>query len=145
MSNDIDDLLAGGSASFKFETIGDTIKGRIISAKVKQQTDLDTGQPKTFSNGDPMNQLVVTIEHEDGEEYAVYLKGGKYEPAEGAGKSGLDAIRDALNGEKLTEGGTIAIQFSGLGKKTKAAYSAPKLFVAQYKPPVASVAVGDLI
>ncbi len=146
MSNDINDLLAGGAGAFKFETIGDTCKGRIVSAQVKQQTDLDSGEPKTFKNGDPMNQLVVTIEQDDGTEAAVYLKGGRYEVAEGSGQSGLDAIRAALNGEQLTEGGTIAVQFSGLGKKKNAGYSAPKLYTAQYKAPVASISVGaDLI
>lgn len=143
--NAIDELLSGNSAAFKFETIGDTCKGRIVSAKVQQQSDINTGQPKTFQNGDPMNQLVVTVEQEDGTEAAIYFKGGKFDVAEGKGDSSLEALKLALDGQQLTEGGTLAVQFSGLGKKKNAGFSAPKLYTCAYKAPVASVDVGTAL
>lgn len=142
----VEDVLAGGAGAFKFDDIGDTCRGRIVGAKTAQQTDVDTGEPKFFSNGDPMMQIVLTIETEDGEERALYAKGGRYEIEEGEGKSMLDALRDALqaaNAKTIDEGGEIAIKFSGLGKKKKAAYSAPKLFKVKYTAPVAGVSVDE--
>lgn len=144
MSETFNDLLATDAAAFKFERIGDTVKGKVVRAERRQQTDLDTGAPKTFPSGDPMMQLVVTIDQDNGDgETAIYAKGGKYDVAEGKGKAMLDAIRDAVQGQDFKPGGQIAVQFSGLGKKTKAAYSAPKLYTVQYKAPAETVPLDE--
>jgi len=134
------DVIEGGAAAFSFENIGDTCKGKIVRAETKQQTDMNTGQPKTFSDGSPMMQVVVTVELEDGDESALYFKGGKYEVAEGKGQSALDALRAALDGQQLEIGGTLALQFSGLGKKKNAGWSSPKLYTCQYQPPTKAIA-----
>ena len=57
-------LNSSGSPSAKFPTIGVTVKGTILDTEVMQQTDFQTGQPKTCDNGEPMMQLVVTLETE---------------------------------------------------------------------------------
>jgi hypothetical protein len=147
-------LMAGGSKSAKFETVGDTIRGEIVQAEVRQQTDPE-GTPKTWSNGDPVMQLVITLQTEDREgddddgERRIYAKGGNYEAASGKGTSMLVAIREAIkkaNATKLEVGGTLVVAHSGLGKKTQAAYSAPKLYVAKYEPPTTKpVNVDDLL
>jgi hypothetical protein len=139
MSDTFNDLLASDAAAFKFETIGDTCKGKVVRAEKRQQTDLDTGQPKTFPSGDPMTQLVITLELDDGTQTAIYAKGGKYDVAEGKGLAMLPAIQEAVKGQDFRAGGSLAVQFSGLGKKTKAAYSAPKLYTVQYKAPAITV------
>jgi hypothetical protein len=139
MSDTFNDLLASDAAAFKFENIGDTCKGKVVRAERRQQTDLDTGAPKTFPSGDPMTQLVVTLELDDGTQTAIYAKGGKYDVAEGKGLAMLPAIQEAVKGQDFRAGGVLAVQFSGLGKKTKAAYSAPKLYTVQYKAPAISL------
>lgn len=138
MSDTFNDLLQSNAAAFKFETIGDTCRGRVVRAEQKQQTDPD-GKPKTFPSGDPMTQLVVTLELDDGSETAVYFKGGKYEVAEGKGTSALDALRSAVGDQSFAVGGTLAVQYSGNGKKTNPAYSAPKLYTVQYKAPTINI------
>lgn len=143
MSDTFNDLLAADAAAFKFEQIGDTCKGKVVRAERRQQTDLDTGAPKTFPSGDPMMQLVITIEQDDGTETAVYAKGGKYEVAEGKGQAMLDALRAGVGDQEFRAGGQIAVQYSGNGKKTKAAYSAPKLYTVQYKAPAINLAEGE--
>lgn len=143
MSNDtFNDLLAGSAPAFTFEQIGDTCKGRVVSAERRQQTDPD-GQPKTFPSGDPMMQLVVTVELDDGSQTALYLKGGKYDVAEGKGTSALDALRAAVGDQEFRAGGTLAMQYSGNGKKTNPAYSAPKLYTIQYKAPAINIAADE--
>ncbi len=140
---DFNDLLTSDAAAFKFETVGDTCKGKVVRAERRQQTDLDSGTPKTFPSGDPMMMLVITLEQDDGTETSVYAKGGKYDVADGKGLAMLPAIQEAVKGQDFRAGGQMAIQYSGNGKKTKAAYSAPKLYTVQYKAPAINLAVDE--
>ena len=139
MSDSFNDLLSSDAAAFKFENIGDTAKGKVVRAEKRQQTDIDTGEPRVFPSGDPMMQLIVTIELDDGTQTALYFKGGEYEAAEGKGQSGLNALRAGVGQQEFRTGGLLAVQYSGNGKKTKAAYSAPKLYTVQYKAPAISL------
>jgi hypothetical protein len=60
-ANDI--LMGGGVTSAAFPEIGTTVSGRICwGPEARQQTDMDTGEPKTFPNGDPMMQIIVHLE-----------------------------------------------------------------------------------
>jgi hypothetical protein len=141
---DIDDLISGGAAAFKFETIGDTCRGRVVRADTQQQTDFNTSMPKTFPDGKPMMQIVVTVEQDNGEETALYFKGGNFEVKEGTGQSSLSALRDALGDRKLEVGGMLAMQFTGLGKPKVG--NPPKLYVCQYQPPTNALPPGvDLL
>lgn len=153
-TTDINDfLMASGSKSAKFEAVGDTIRGEIVTAEVKQQSDPD-GNLKTWSNGDPVMQLVITVQTDDRDgddddgQRRIYAKGGNYEAASGKGTSMLVAIREAVKKAgvaKLEVGGTITVAHSGLGKKTSPAYSAPKLYVAKYEPPTSKPVDIDLL
>lgn len=132
--------------------VGTTVKGRIISAEVRQQSDPKTGELKTWADGSPKNQLVITLQtdqHDDDNDdgtRAIYGKGGRYEVASGKGQSMLDAIREAVkkSGAKgLDVGAVLTVQHSGLGKKTNPAFNPPKLYLAKYEP--ATTVVEDLI
>lgn len=142
-------LLGGGTRSAKFERPGDKVSGEILSVDTKQQTDLD-GNPKTWDNGDPMWQVVVVLQTderdpadpEDDGRRAVYLKGSaKYAST---AKATADALR-AAGVKTLEPGGTFALAYTGDGEPTKRGFSAPKLYQAAYKPPVAGVALDDLL
>jgi hypothetical protein len=141
MSDTFNDLLAGTAPAFKFENIGDTCRGKVVSAEKRRQTDID-GTPKSFPSGDPMTQIVVTVEQDDGEQVSLYLKDGKFEAAEGKGSAGLAALRTAVQGQDFKVGGTLAMQFSGLGKAERGK-SAPKLYTVQYKAPAITVPDGE--
>lgn len=143
---------AGAKSAFGDSAeIGDTVKGRIVSAEVRQQTDPD-GNLKFWSDGKPRQQLVVVVQTDQGDgdaddgQRTLYAKGGKYETASGTGTAMLDAIREAVKkaGAKgLDVGAVLTVKFSGLGKKTQAAFNPPKLYLAKYEP--GAVAVDDLI
>ena len=153
MKDTNDFLFGGGGKAAKFEAVGDTVEGVITDAQVSQQTDMETNQPLTWADGSPRMQLVVTLQtaeriddNDDGLR-RIYAKGGRYEVASGAGTSMKDAIADAVRKsgtQSLSEGGTLKVGYSGEGKKTNRGFSAPKLFRAQYTPPVKSVDATDL-
>lgn len=134
------DLLApSGIPSAKFAAHGDSVEGAVKSAEKKQQTDID-GNLKTWDNGDPMWQVVITlqtderdadIEDDDGRR-RLFAKGKM-----------LEAIKAALTESKLTltEDLWLKVMYYADGEPTKKGYTAPKLFKAKAKP---AAVVADL-
>lgn len=142
-----DFLFAGGAKSAKFDDVGDKVTGVILTAEVAQQTDPETGTPKTWNDGRPVMQLVITLQtderdgDDDDGQRRLYAKGGNYEVASGKGTALLPAVREAVKkaGAKGIEpGARLTVQHSGLGTKKKAAFNAPKLYVAKYEPGAAA-------
>ena len=143
-----DFLFASGAKSAKFENVGDYVKGTIVSAEVRQQTDIE-GKPKVWTDGSPVMQLVVVLatdQRDDGDDdghRAVYAKGGRYEVASGKGKSMRDAIAEAVRaggGKALDIGSTLTVAHTGLAV-AKRGLSPMKLYGAKWEP--ATVAVAD--
>jgi hypothetical protein len=125
----------------KFPVKGTTVKGTIESIVASQQTDIATGQVKSWPDGNPMMQLVVTlstderdpeIADDDGQR-RLYIKGQM-----------LSAFKEALRlaRAKPEVGGTLAVQYKEDGEQKNPAWSPPKLYVAQYKAPAPGVDVG---
>lgn len=116
MSSTLDDLLASGGKSFKFENPGDTVTGTIAAIDVRQATEFGTGKPLTWDDGRPQEQIVVTLQTdlaEDGDDDGkrnVYVKGWG---------SQLRAFKAAAAaaGAKPTPGTTFTASFTGYGPK----------------------------
>lgn len=132
----VDDFLTGGSRapSAKFPTVGTTIKGVVLGKEMQQQRDIATGEPKTWADGNPQMQAVITlqtderdasIEDDDGQR-RVFAKGNM-----------VAAIRDAVKdaGKKqLDIGDELAVKYVGDGEAKTRGFSPPKLFKAKVTP-----------
>jgi hypothetical protein len=128
--------------------------GEIISAEVRQQTDVDTGEKLTWTDGSPRNQLVITLQtslhtnDEDDGIRQIFAKGGKFDIADGDGQSMKDAIAKAVRdggGTGLNPGDNLAVAYTGNGVKKNRAFNAPKLYSASWKKATpASVSGKDL-
>lgn len=140
-----DFLLSGGVPAAKFPAIGTTVKGTIVSSEVTQQTDYATGAPKTYDDGSPMKQVVITLQTDerdatvDGDEglRKLYVRGQM-----------TAALRDALRQAqaKLEIGGTLAVQYSSDKPSEKRGFNPMKVYTAQYRPPAPSTdAANDLL
>lgn len=126
----LDDLLAGGGKSAKFENPGDSITGKVIAVETRQVTDINTNEPKTWDDGSPQLQAVITletalrdpeIEGDDGKRN-VYIK------MWGDQRKALQqAAREA--GASPAVGDTFSATFTAHGPVKKKGFSAPKLFV----------------
>lgn len=140
-----DDILMGGGApTCSFPEIGTMWRGQVLGKEAQQQRDITTGKPKFYDDGNPMMQVVITlqtevrdpaIEGDDGER-RLFVRGAM-----------LAAIKKAVKdvGAKTVEvGGTLAVQYTHDGEK-KPGLNPPKQFTAAYKAPVAAVAVDDLL
>ncbi len=124
----LDDLLTAGGRTFKFERPGDTVTGVITSIDVRQARDYDTGKPETWDDGNPKEQIVVTlttdlrdatVEDDDGSR-TVYIKGWGAQ---------LRAFREAVKqaGDKPQPGDTFTASYTGDGPKVDRK-NPPKLY-----------------
>ena len=128
----------GGPPSFKFETVGDTATGVITALATSQVTDFVSKEPKFYSDGNPIMQIVITLEQDNLEETRIFVK-----PA------AKTAIRDAVaaaGAERLEIGGKLAVKFASTEPPERAGLSPKKVFTAQYKKPEEAPAppAGDL-
>lgn len=131
---------AGGSPVAKFETVGQTWSGKIVSEPVAYQvTDFQTKTPKTYPSGDPIMGVKVEIqtdvrdpavEDDDGRR-RIFLDGKRIK----------EAVRDAVvnaGATGLAIGGTLTVTYTGDGTPASRGVSAPKLYAASYTPPAAA-------
>ena len=151
MSFDINEL-GGGSKSWN-PAMGDKISGTVVSFKRVQQTGFDDGKPLTWDDGTPRMQSVVELQTDLGDEdddgiRSIWLKGGKkFEPAEGTGTSGEEALVAAVKeagSTTIDEGAKLIIVCSGIAKKTNPRFQPAKLYTMKYEPPKQSVSVDDM-
>ncbi|WP_061960634.1 hypothetical protein [Demequina flava] len=152
MTDASDFLMGGGSASAfqKDDPIGTSITGQIVTTEVRQQTDIQSGQPLTWDNGDPKMQLVVTIntdqriDDEDDGNRALYVKGSKSIGS----KSLHDAVRAAVqnaNAKGLEPGGTLTVTFIGTEPSKTRGFNDRKLWEATYKAPDRAAETGGFL
>ena len=145
-----DFLLGGGGASAKFETLGDTITGVIESTEVNQQTDIKDGSPKTWDNGDPIMQLVVTLqtslredEDDDGKR-KVYVKGSKKAGSRSLHDAVATAVRNS-GARGLEVGGTLTVTHDGVEPSKTRGFNDRKLYSATYAAPDKAAQTGDFL
>lgn len=138
---DPNDILAGGGGRWaKFTEPGDKVVGDIVSLETRQQTTVE-GDPKTWDNGDPMWEVVVSLQtalQEDGDDDGIRLVAisGSKKYASKA-KATADALKTA--GAKTMEtGASFGLAYTGDGEPTKRGYTAPKLYAATYTAPKAA-------
>jgi len=125
----------GGPSAFKFTTHGEVAKGAITDLGTQQVRDFKTGQPRTYDDGNPIMQIVITLRQDDGELGRLFVKPAmKIAIAEAVRASGADG---------LTVGSTLAVQYTGDEAPTAPGLSGKKLFKAEYKP--ASISADQLI
>lgn len=124
----------GGAPSASFPTPGTKIGGTITETPtVQQQRDPADGKPKFWDDGNPMMQLVVTIqtglrdpsiEDDDGRR-RLFVKGQMKNAVS-------DAVR-AAGAPGLQVGGTLDVAYTHDGE-AKRGLNAPKQYKARYTP-----------
>jgi hypothetical protein len=153
--DDVNEFLMGsGAKAFPFDAIGDRVRGTIVAMQKRQQTDMQTGEPAFWANGDPKYMLQVTLQTElqdtDDDEgtRSVYLRGGNYVPVKGKGQSSLNAVKDAVrasgSANGIEPGGNLMLEYSGEGKASSKGFNPPKLYVAEYKAPSYGVDIDEM-
>lgn len=129
----IDQLLAGGGKTAKFETVGETHAGEIVSIDTRQVNDYETGTPEFWQDGRPKQQIVVTFDTgspdgpDDDGHRNLYIKGWGDQ---------LRAFRDAARrlGRNPQVGDRITATYVADGEKKNPRFNAPKLYQYDIEP-----------
>lgn len=140
---DMLNLAGNGGNSFRFDQPGATVTGQILDMSEEQQTDLQTGEPKTFSNGQPMTMYrveLMTDERDPGDQFddgkrSIYLKGSRASESKSSMAAVLDAVKKATGSTNLAAGGILTLTYVGDGVAKNRGFNAPKLYEASYAPP----------
>ncbi len=134
----------GGGRSAKFDAVGAVVSGVITETpRLTQQTEYGTNKPKVWDNGDPMMQLVVTVQTELREEADddglrnFYLRGGS--KREDTNQGAVARAVAAAGASGLEVGGRLSIAY--IGDDASGSGNPRKRYAAKYERPV--VPVGD--
>lgn len=129
-------LGAKGPKSVSFLTVGDKVSGKVKEKALTQQRDLEDGTLKTWDDGSPRMQLVVTltgtgmfdpeVEDDDGTRRLFVDK-----PAM---RKAIAAAVKAAGATGLEVGSTLTVEFTGTGTPVKRGFNGPKEFSAKYTP-----------
>ncbi|MGP4084146.1 hypothetical protein [Streptomyces sp. KR55] len=129
----------GGAPTAKFPTPGTVVGGPITEQPtVEQQRDIQTGEKKFWSDGNPMMQMVVTvqtdqrdpaIEDDDGKR-RIFVKGQMKNAV-------ADAVR-ATGARGLEVGGILRVRYTHDGEQKQRGFNPPKQFEAHYTPAAAA-------
>lgn len=130
-----DDFLmgGGGAPTAKFPTPGTAVGGRITEKPtVEQQRDISTGDKKFWSDGNPMMQLVVTVQTEERDPQIEEDDGRRRLFIKGQMKNAVaDAVR-AAGGRGLEVGGILTVTYSHDGTASQRGFNPPKQYAATY-------------
>lgn len=142
--------LGGGGNAFQFETPGDSVTGKITVIEEQQQTDMDSGQPAFWENGQPKMMVRVELQTElrnpvdpgDDGKRSVYLKGSKKPESKSSMAAAIEAVKSSTGARTLQVGGTFTLTYSGDGVASRRGYNAPKQYEATYQAPTVDL-MGD--
>lgn len=130
-----DDFLmgGGGAPTAKFPTPGTSVGGRITEKPtVEQQRDISTGDKKFWSDGNPMMQLVVTVQTDERDPQIEEDDGRRRLFVKGQMKNAIaDAVR-AAGGRGLEVGGILTVTYSHDGTPSQRGFNPPKQYAATY-------------
>lgn len=131
-------LMSGGVPATKFDQIGITLTGTISAPpEVQQQKDFTTGEPLTWDDGKPRQQIKVILDtdqrdpadaYDDGQR-ALYIKSGLM-------KAVRTAIR-AAGAKGMEVGGKLTVKYVGDGEPPKRGMNPPKQYSVVYEAPAA--------
>lgn len=89
---------------------GTVVGGPITSVDMRQSRDFSTGNPATFADGRPKNEVVVRVDTPDGER-AIYIKTWGRDRnvlSAAVGAAGLSKVSEALR-----PGNVLTVRFNG--------------------------------
>lgn len=140
MTTDPNSLLMGsGGRSAKFENVNDKVSGSIMRVETRQRTEMGTGSPMTWPDGNPKMQLVIQLLTELSEDEDDDGMRNLYVPVPSAMQRAIaDAVR-ATGQHGIAEGGRLVVQFTSTKAPEVRGYSPQKLYRARYEAPTVSV------
>lgn len=127
--DDADSLLGQAVPAMRWPILGTTLEGVITDVDTSTQLDPATGKVRTFANGRPRRQVILTLQTKDGigsgddGRRRLFIKGFMVKPfREAIAKAGAPGPRP---------GHRVKVTYSADGEAAKG-LNAPKLFTVEY-------------
>ncbi|WP_134324696.1 hypothetical protein [Cumulibacter soli] len=111
----------------KNSPLGATVTGTIVKAEIVQMRDFVTGNPETWDDGNPKNQVRIVLDV-NGDKQAVYIK---------AWGVGTQNLKDAVHAAGMTDldvGATFTATFESVIPSDNPKFSDTKVFAYGLKP-----------
>jgi hypothetical protein len=139
MALTVDNFFEGsGATAVKFPTVGTTVSGTIIGEmEMRQRTDIITGEPMVWSDGNPKMQLIIQLQtalKESEEDNGVRRL---FVPTPGGLKTAIGNALLAARARGLKEGGKLTVTFSSETPSERAGLNPTKNYTAVYEAPAA--------
>ena len=134
-------LNSTGGKTFKFDAVGASVTGTVVSAEVVQKKNFDSGEPEFWSDGKPIQQIRITLETtlrdpsdpEDDGNRSVYVKGW------GDQLRTLRSAIKAAGADDITPGGTFTATYVRDGELPAGKRGfPPKVYEYTYRAPSAT-------
>lgn len=132
-------LTGGGAPTAKFPEVGAKIVGTVTEYELKQARDFKTKKLRTWDDGNPVMEAVVTVkaeefvpeDDEDDGSRRIFV----------SSRSMREAIRGAIkkSGHRGSlVGGKLGVVYAKDGE-AEAGLNPPKVYTAKFEPPVAEI------
>ena len=131
-------LMGAGGKSATFHDQGDQVWGSIVHYELRQQTDFESKALKVWEDGNPMMQVVVTLQTEaqDDEEddglRKLYVKGQMQKAL------GVAVVKAGATG--IAVGGQLFVRYVSDGEPRRTGMSGAKQYFVKYEAPTLAVA-----
>lgn len=132
----LDDLYGSGAPALKFPNVGDEVEGLIMDIQRIQGTDIDTGQPEVWPDGNPRYTTVVTLQtnertdDEDDGMRSLWCSGGRFTALR-------NAIRRAWPAKPALDqvvGATLQMRYHHQEQPSRRGLSGRKVFACTITP-----------
>ena len=120
------------SVSFRDAEVGTFYEGIIVKKPtLAQSRDYESGEPATWSDGNPKLSVVIQLELSNGETRSLWA------PKPSAMFAALVAAQKEAGGHPMQVGGTLGVKYTGSVPNAKNSKLNPtKQYVCRYSPPL---------
>ncbi|USH45348.1 hypothetical protein SEA_RUTHIEJR_70 [Mycobacterium phage Ruthiejr] len=134
--SDLAGFFGSGVPSAKFNTIGDTVGGKIVAEPtIEQQRDYGTGAPLVYDDGNPRMQMVITVQTDLCDPEVPDDDGQRRLFVKGAMKYAIGQALKAAGKQQPEVGGELYVTYTHDGEQKNPLLNPPKQFAARYTPP----------
>jgi hypothetical protein len=129
-------LMGSSVPSCSFLNLGDEHHGQIMAVEMGQQRDPANNKPKTWDDGSPMMQMIITLQTDERDQQAENDSGVRklYVGSKGMREALSTAVKKSGAGG-VGIGGKLGMKFLREGEATNRAFNPPKEYVARYEAP----------
>src|SRR5688572_19885067 len=121
-------LMGGGGRSAKFEKEGDKVQGTVMTVEPRQRTEIGTGRPMTWPDGNPRMQLVIQVLIDNTEDDDDDGLRNLYVPIPSQMQAAIAEAVRKVGQHGIGPGGVLGVKFLRTEKPTQKGFNGQKIY-----------------